>query len=105
MCILNAINHFMLNMVLIWICHFANLAIKKQLIDRRGCKQRLERQADKMLTQSQYKFPPVYIGVLIKIPEVCHGDLAPRNVLANTIEKTDQDLYILGTKNVKLKRL
>ncbi|CAH1100890.1 unnamed protein product [Psylliodes chrysocephalus] len=75
--------------------------------ERRGCKQGLEKQADKMLTQSQWKLPVVNIGdnVLINIPEVDRGRLAPPNILAIIMDKTDQDLYILGTKNGKLKRL
>lgn len=75
--------------------------------ERRGCKRGLEEQADKMLVQSQNKFPPVNVGdnVLINIPEVDRGRLAPRNVLAVIMEKTDQGLFILGTKNGKLQRL
>lgn len=76
-------------------------------MERKGCKRGLEKQADKMLAQSQQKFPPANIGdnVLVNIPEVDRGRLAPRNVLAIIIDKTDQGFYILGTKNGKLKRL
>ncbi|XP_050316070.1 uncharacterized protein LOC126750480 [Anthonomus grandis grandis] len=75
--------------------------------ERRGCKRGLEQQADKMLNQSQSKFPPVNVGdnVLINVPEVDRGRLAPRNVLSVIMEKTDQGLYVLGTKNGKLTRL
>ena len=76
-------------------------------MERRGCKRGLEQQAAKMLNQSQSKFPPVMVGdnVLINVPEVDRGRLAPRNVLSVVMEKTDQGLYVLGTKNGKLSRL
>lgn len=74
---------------------------------RQGCKRGLQEQAEKMLAQSRHKFPPVDVGdnVLITTPDVDRGRLAPRNILAVVMERADQGLYTLGTKNGNLKKL
>lgn len=85
------------------------LCANKRAIDceRKGCKTGLEKQAEKMLQQSHKKFSPADVGdnVLVNIPDVDRGRLAPRNIVAVIMEKTTEDLYVLGTKNGKLKRL
>lgn len=69
---------------------------------REASKVASEKQAIKMMQGSSKKFPPAGVGdtVLVKIPEVDRGRLAPRNVMAVVMNKTsDSDLYQLGTSS------
>nr|XP_022920129.1 uncharacterized protein LOC111428710 [Onthophagus taurus] len=66
----------------------------------------LKKQATEMLQQSCSKFPKIEIGqnVLVKIPDVDRGRLAPRNILAVVLSEKD-DLYQLGTSTGVLEKL
>lgn len=59
-----------------------------------------------MLQQSSSKFPKIETGqnVLVKIPDVDRGRLAPRNVLAVVLSEKD-GLYQLGTSTGVLEKL
>lgn len=52
-----------------------------------------------ILSQSNKKIKPALVGdnVLVRIPNVDHGRLAPRNVMAN-ISSVDDEFYKLATK-------
>ncbi|KAJ8890526.1 hypothetical protein PR048_010035 [Dryococelus australis] len=56
---------------------------------RKHCKRGLHEQAEKMLQTSGKKFPPASTSdnILVSIPDVDRGRLAPRNVLARIMEE------------------
>lgn len=66
----------------------------------------LKKQATEMLQQSCSKYTKIDIGqnVLVKIPDVDRGRLAPRNVLAVVLSEKE-DLYQLGTSTGVLEKL
>ncbi|XP_022194657.2 KRAB-A domain-containing protein 2-like [Nilaparvata lugens] len=75
--------------------------------ERKRSKEHLEKQAKKMKTLSDQKFPPAANGstVCVPIPEVDKGKGDLRNVLAVVMEVTEDGFYKLGTKNGILKQL
>lgn len=87
------------------LCH---LCAKKTAIEssRKHCKRGLEEQAEKKIQTSQ-KFPPVFAGdnILVNIPDMDRGRLAPRNVLAVVMEVVEPNLFSIGTKHGKLEKL
>ncbi|KAK4887360.1 hypothetical protein RN001_003631 [Aquatica leii] len=70
------------------------------------CVNSLKKQATEMLQQSCSKFPKIETvqHVLVKIPDVDRGRLAPRNVLAVVLSEKE-DLYQLGTTSGVLEKL
>ncbi|XP_045471753.1 uncharacterized protein LOC123678661 [Harmonia axyridis] len=76
-------------------------------VQREDAKAGLEKQAEKMLTLSREKIPPAEIGqnVVVKVPDVDRGRLAPRSVLAVVLNVNESSLYKLGTKDGALERL
>lgn len=72
-----------------------------------NAKNNLKKQAEKMLALSNSKFPPAEIGtsVVVRVPDVDRGRLAPRNVLAVVTQVKSSGLYELGTKNGTLERV
>lgn len=76
-------------------------------VQREDAKAGLEKQAEKMLTLSREKLPPAEIGqnVVVKVPDVDRGRLAPRSVLAVVLNVNESSLYKLGTKDGALERL
>ena len=61
----------------------------------------------KMVSLSNSRLPAVDIGtnVVIRVPELDRGRLAPRNVLAVVVDVESSGLYLLGTKEGQLERL
>lgn len=78
------------------------LCSKKSAIEttRKHCVTALKCQAAKMLKNTERKLTPVSVGdnVLVNIPDVDRGRLAPRNVMAVVVNKND-DHYTLGTRH------
>ncbi|KAK4877438.1 hypothetical protein RN001_009944 [Aquatica leii] len=74
---------------------------------RESAKTGLEKQAAKMLALSQQKLLPIKVGqnVVVKVPDVDRGRLAPRNVLAVVLSVNESGLYKLGTKEGVLERI
>ncbi|KAK4875911.1 hypothetical protein RN001_012333 [Aquatica leii] len=74
---------------------------------RESTKTGLEKQAAKMLALSQQKLPPIKVSqnVVVKVPDVDRGRLAPRNVLAVVLSVNESGLYKLGTKEGVLERI
>nr|CAI5851390.1 unnamed protein product [Callosobruchus analis] len=60
----------------------------------------MEKQVGKMLALSRDKQPPAEISqyVVVKVPDVDSGRLAPRSVMAVVLSVNDSSLYKLGTK-------
>lgn len=80
---------------------------KKHVSDRRiDAAKGLQKQAEAMIALSNSTFPPVSIGanVVVRVPDVDRGRVAPRNVLAVVLGTSD-GLYKLGSKNGILDRL
>ncbi|CAG5009843.1 unnamed protein product [Parnassius apollo] len=79
-----------------------DLNIKRQIIDtnRKGAKESLTVQANKMTALSNRKFPPCKIGdtVRVKIPDVDRGRGDFPNVLMVVLECDDDGLYKLGNQ-------
>ncbi|KAJ8720835.1 hypothetical protein PYW08_006300 [Mythimna loreyi] len=75
--------------------------------NRISSKDNLTEQAQKMLKTSEKKFPPVALGTTVRIPvpEVDRGRGDARNILAVVLQKTDDELYQLGTKQGVVKTL
>lgn len=67
----------------------------------------LVQQAARMTTRSNIKFPAVDVGanVIIRIPDVDKGKTDLPNLLGVVLDKTDQDLYKVGTKDGVLDKL
>ncbi|KAH0810939.1 hypothetical protein GEV33_011852 [Tenebrio molitor] len=77
------------------------------LEQRENAKVGLMKQAEKMLALSREKLPPAEIGqnVVVKVPDVDRGRLAPRSVVAVVLSVNESSLYKLGTKEGVLERL
>ncbi|KAI4468484.1 tc5 transposase dna-binding domain [Holotrichia oblita] len=75
-------------------------------INCKNAKRGLEVQADLVLAQSNKKFKPVIVGdnVLVRIPDVDCGKLAPRNVMV-VVQAVDNGFYKLATKSEVLQKL
>jgi len=86
-----------------------NLSVRKNRIkiEREGAKSGQEQQAQKMVSLSNSRLPAVDIGtnVVIRVPDLDRGRLAPRNVLAVIVDVNSSGLYLLGTKEGQLERL
>lgn len=81
--------------------HFTcNRCIRKDRIItvREVAKIGLQKQAEQMVSLSNSKLAPVDIGksVVVRVPDVDRGRLAPRNVLAVVMNINDSGLYQLG---------
>lgn len=74
------------------------LRTEKITIVRDEAKEGLEKQAEKMIALSNSKLPPIDVGrtVIVRVPDVDRGRLAPRNVLAVVLSINDSGLYQLG---------
>jgi len=77
------------------------------IIEREGAKFGQEQQAQKMVSLSNSRIPAVDIGtnVVVRVPDIDRGRLAPRNVLAVVVDVSFSGLYLLGTKEGLLERL
>ena len=86
-----------------------NLCVRKNQIniEREGAKFGQEQQAQKMVYLSNSRLPAVDIGtnVVVRVPDLDRGCLAPRNVLAVVVDIKSCGLYLLGTKEGLLERL
>jgi len=60
-----------------------------------------------MVSLSNSRLPPVDIGtnVVVMVPDLDRGRLAPRNVLAVIVDVSSSGLYLLGTKEGLLEQL
>ena len=60
-----------------------------------------------MVSLSNSRLPAVDIGanVVVRVPDLDRGRLAPRNVLAVVIDVNSSGIYLLGTKEGLLERL
>jgi len=60
-----------------------------------------------MVSLSNSGLPVVDIGtnVVVRVPDLVRGRLAPRNVLAVVVDVSSSGLYLLGTKEGLLERL
>ena len=60
-----------------------------------------------MVSLSNSRLPAVDIGtnVVIRVPDLDRGRLAPRNVLAVVVDVNSSGLYLLGTKEGQLEQL
>ena len=76
-------------------------------IEREGAKSGQEQQAQKMVSVCNSKLPAVDIGtnVVVRVPDLDRGSLAPRKVLAVVVDVSSSGLYLLGTKEGLLERL
>jgi len=76
-------------------------------IEREGAKSGQEKQAQKMVSLSNSRLPAAGIGtnVVIRVPDLDRGSLAPRNVLAVVVDVNSSGLFLLGTKDGLLERL
>jgi len=61
----------------------------------------------KMVSLSNLKLPAIDIGtnVVVRVPDLDGGRLAPRNVLAVVVDVSSSGLYLFGTKEGLLERL
>jgi len=86
-----------------------NLCVRKNWIniEREGAKSGQKQQAQKMVSLSNSRLPPVDIGtnVVVMVPDLDRGRLAPRNVLAVIVDVSSSGLYLLGTKEGLLEQL
>ena len=75
-------------------------------IERQGAKSGQEQQVQKIVSLSNSRLPAVDIGtnVVVRVPDLDRGRLAPRNVLA-VVDVNASGLYLLGTKEGLLERL
>jgi len=60
-----------------------------------------------MVSLSNSRLPAVDIGtnVVVRVPDLDRGRLAPRNVLAVVVDVSSSGLYLLGTKEGQLEQL
>jgi hypothetical protein len=74
---------------------------------REGAKKGLQEQAERMLKLSNAKLPPIAVGqnVVVRVPDVDRGRLAPRSILAVVIDVNASGMYRLGTKEGNIDRL
>ena len=86
-----------------------NLCVRKNRtnIEREGAKSCQEQHAQKMVSLSNSRLPAADIGtnILVRVPDLDRGRLAPRNVLAVVVDVISSGLYLLGTKEGLLERL
>jgi hypothetical protein len=86
-----------------------NLCVRKSRIniEREDAKPGQEQQAQKMVSLSNSRLPATDIGtnVVIRVPDLDRGRLAPRNVLAVVVDVNTSGLYLLGKKEGILERL
>ena len=88
-----------------------NLCARKNRIniERKGAKSGQEQQVKKKngFSLSNSRFPPVDTGtnVVVRVPELDGGRLAPRNVLAVVVDVNSSGFYLLGRKEGLLERL
>ena len=86
-----------------------NLCVGKNRIntEREGAKSGQEQQAQRMVSLSKSRLPAADIGtnVVVRVPDLGRGRLAPRNVLAVVVDVISSGLYLLGTKEGLLERL
>ena len=85
-----------------------NLCVRKKRINaERDAKSGQKQQAQKMVSLSNSRLPAVDIGtnVVVRVPDLDRGRLAPRNVLAVVVDVTSSGLYLLGTNEGLLERL
>ena len=86
-----------------------NLCVRKNRIntEREGAKSGQEQQGQKTVSLSNSRLPAVDIGtnVVVRVPDLDLGRLAPRNVLAVVVDVKSSGLYLLGTKEGLLERL
>jgi len=86
-----------------------NFCVRKNRInmERDGAKSGQEQQAQKMVSLSNSRLPAVDIGtnVVVKVPDLDRGRIAPRNVLAAVVDVSSSGLYLLGTKESLFERL
>ena len=75
--------------------------------EREGAKSGQEKQAQKMASLSNSRLPAVDIGtnVVIRVPDLDRGRLAPRDILAVVVEINSSGLYLLDSKEGRLERL
>ena len=77
-------------------------------VEREGAKSGQKQQAQKMVSLSPtQRLPAVDIGtnVVVRVPDLDRGRLAPRNVLAVVVDVNSSGLYLLGTQEDPLERL
>ncbi|XP_060857765.1 KRAB-A domain-containing protein 2-like [Metopolophium dirhodum] len=74
---------------------------------RKEAHENLEKQAARMMTRSEKKFPAVDVGVnvVIRIPDVDKGKTDHPNLIGVVLEKTEHDLYRIGSKDGILEKL
>jgi len=86
-----------------------NLCVRKNRIknEREGSKSSQEQQVQKMVSLSNSRLPVVDTGsnVVVRVPDLDRGRLAPRNVPAVVVDVSSSGLYLLGTKEGLLERL
>ena len=85
-----------------------NLCVRKnRIIERHGAKFGQVQKAQKKVSLSNSRLPTVDIGtnVVVRVPDLDRGRLAPRNVLAVVVDVNSSGLYLLGTKEGLLERL
>jgi len=86
-----------------------NLCVRKNRIntEREGAKSDQEQQAQRMVSLSNSRLPAVDTGtnVVVRVPDLDRGSLAPRNVPAVVVDANSSGLYLLGTKEGLLERL
>ena len=86
-----------------------NICVRKNqiYIDRGAAKSGQEQQAQKMVSLSNSRLPAVNTGtnVVIRVPDIYRGHLAPRNVLAVIVDVISSGLHLLDIKKGLLKRL
>ena len=85
-----------------------NLCVRKNRINiEREFAKSGQEQAQKMVSLSNSRLPAVDIGtnVVVRVPDLDRGRLAPRNVLAVVVDVSSSGLYLLGTKEGLLERL
>jgi len=86
-----------------------NLCVRKNRInvELEGAKSGQKQQAQKMVYLSNSRLPAVDNGtnVVVRVPDLDQGPLAPRNVLAVVVDVNSSGPYLLGTKEGLLERL
>ena len=85
-----------------------NFRVRKNQINiERGGAKSSQEQAQEMVSLSNSRLPAVDIGtnVVVRVPDVDRGRLAPRNVLAVIVDVSSSGFHLLGTKEGLLERL
>ena len=85
-----------------------NFCVRKNRIniEPEGAKSGQEQQAQKMVSLFKSRPPAVDIGtdVVVRVPDLDRGRLAPRNVLAVVVDVISSGLYLLDMKEGLLER-